>query len=207
MPQYKASHEMDGRKRKEEQHAAFGAVPMQPPMPPFPQQQQPNGMRPNGPIPAYGAPPPIPAYNGGQVAVPPPVGVFNGPPPPTMAAAHGYPGPQQQPPPPQMGGYGAAGPGPSGMAAGMGMGGGGGFRPPPPPPHGGHNHHHNRSYAAPGPPTAGRGMQPRRMGPGGGAGQYEGMRQGPSWNPNLPARPSGGPPAKVNLKDMLKRQR
>jgi hypothetical protein len=32
-------------------------------------------------------------------------------------------------------------------------------------------------------------MQPRRMGLG--AGQYEGMRQGPSWNPhaNVPARP------------------
>ena len=199
MPQYKASHEMDGRKRKEEQHAAFGAAPMQPYPPP---QQQPNGMRPNVPIPSYGAPPPIPAYNGGQVAAPPhppPVGVFNGPPPATMAA-HGYPGPQQQQPPPQMGGYGAAGPGPSGMAAGMGMG-GGGFRPPP---QGGHNQNH--SYAAAGPPiaAAGGGMQPRRMGPG--AGQYEGMRQGPSWNPhaNLPARP--GPPAKVNLLNKFKKQ-
>ncbi|GAA5988174.1 hypothetical protein JCM10908_002094 [Rhodotorula pacifica] len=197
MPQYKASHEMDGRKRKEEQHAAFGAVQMQPPMQPFP--PQPNGMRPNGPvIPAYGAPPPpqIPAYNGGQpvgppLPPPPPVGAYNGPPQPMPRH------PQQPPPPPSHMGGGGYGAGPSGMNVGMG------FRQPA---------NQNHSYAAAGPPiaTAGGpggmgvgGMQARGMQPGGGRGQYENMRQGPSWQ----NKPSAGPTRTggINLFDKLKR--
>ncbi|GAA5884047.1 hypothetical protein JCM3774_001480, partial [Rhodotorula dairenensis] len=215
MPQYRASHEMDGRKRKEEQHAAFGAVPMQPFAPP----PNMNGMRPNGPpIPAYGgggggggAPLPMPVYNGGGGPPPPPVGAYNGPPPPMpipMSMQHGYPPPPGQQQHTHMGGYGA-GP-PSGMAAGMGVG-MAGYRPPQPPPPS-HGANHNHSYAAAGPPiqtagVGGMGMA-RRMGPsavgggGGGGHAYEGMRQGPSWQTpgsGLPPRPGGGGGGKINL--------
>ncbi|BGP56133.1 serine/threonine protein kinase, CMGC, CDC2/CDK sub [Rhodotorula sphaerocarpa] len=190
MPQYKASHEMDGRKRKEEQHAAFGTIPLQPPpMQPFPPTNV--GMRPAGPpMPGYGAPPPMPGgYGNGVMPPPPPIGAFNGPGQlPPQPYPHGPPGGG-------MGGYGAPPVPPPGAMAGMASMGPGALA--------------GRTFAAPGMPIAASGaMGGRRMGGSGGPTQYE--RAGPSWRPaapGLPPRPpnamGGGGGGGVNLMQRL----
>lgn len=108
MPTYEASHELDRRKRVQDQHAAFGQ--------PVQQMQQPMHARPA--MPGYGNPPPQQPYPNQHASAPfngpPPPAAFNGPPvaaynAPPQPMANPYNAPAQQP-------YGGAGMG--GMAGG-----------------------------------------------------------------------------------------
>ncbi|BGP71310.1 serine/threonine protein kinase, CMGC, CDC2/CDK sub [Rhodotorula toruloides] len=108
MPTYEASHELDRRKRVQDQHAAFGQ--------PVQQMQQPMHARPA--MPGYGNPPPQQPYSNQHALAPfngpPPPAAFNGPPVAAYNAPHPpmanpYNAPAQQP-------YGGGGMG--GMAGG-----------------------------------------------------------------------------------------
>lgn len=107
MPTYEASHELDRRKRVQDQHAAFGQ--------PAQQMQQP--MHPRPPMPGYGNALAQQPYMGQHASAP-----FNGPPPP--AAFNGPPiAAYNGPPPPMPNPYNAPQPQPYGGGGGMGGGG------------------------------------------------------------------------------------